>query len=297
MRLSKKVTALLMGATLLAASLAGCAKDSRSEMPTTETTCPTETAAILPARAERDGIQTVLAVSLNAFVLETGGYRNGNQADMLMLMVIDESLGRVTALQVNPDTIVSFAPSGAQAAAEMPLGEVVSYGSGGSDSCLNLLKAVSNLLGGIKIDHYMIFSQGAIEIVSDAMGGLTVTVPEDFAEEHPEFTSGEQALLTGKQAEDFFGFRDPADTSNQLHMARQQQFVTALYMPFVAKMQEDDFLTKLTMKLGDRLSTDLALSQMVQLMEVMDASELVETIEVLPSSSEGINRIIEKLFY
>ena len=285
MRLSKKVTALLMGATLLAASLAGCAKDSRSEMPTTETTCPTETAAILPARAERDGIQTVLAVSLNAFVLETGGYRNGNQADMLMLMVIDESLGRVTALQVNPDTIVSFA------------GEVVSYGSGGSDSCLNLLKAVSNLLGGIKIDHYMIFPQGAIEIVSDAMGGLTVTVPEDFAEEHPEFTSGEQALLTGKQAEDFFGFRDPADTSNQLHMARQQQFVTALYMPFVAKMQEDDFLTKLTMKLGDRLSTDLALSQMVQLMEVMDASELVETIEVLPSSSEGINRIIEKLFY
>ena len=68
-------------------------------------------------------------------------------------------------------------------------------------------------------------------------------------------------------------------------------------MPFVAKMQDDDFLTKLTMKLGDRLSTDLALSQMVQLMEVMDASELVETIEVLPSSSEGINRIIEKLFY
>lgn len=284
MRVSKKVSAFFLAAALLAAALAGCGREAG------ETAEPdtSETEMTRPAETARQGIQTMLAVRLSDFdpADSSAAFRNQNQADMLMLMVVDEARGRTTAVQVNPDTLVSFTPPGKTEAVEIPLGQVYSYGSAGSDSCLALRKAVSELLGGIQIDYYMIFAQGAIGIVSDVMGGLEVIVSEDFSEQYPEFVPGETALLTGEQAEDFFGFRDDGDVSNERRMARQQQFLTAVYSPFVEHMQQDDFLTRLTMQLGDRLVTDLALSQMVQLMEQMEKSELAETIVTLPGRVE-----------
>lgn len=297
----KKLSALLLSGALLLSVLTGCGASE----PVMETTQAVEETV----NTAREGIQTVLAVSLADFQPEaSSGFRNGSRADMLMLMVVDEAHGRTAALQLNPDILVPFRVPGTQEETELPLGEVYSFGSGGSDSCLSLLKSVSDLLGGIKMDHYLIFSQGAIGIVSDVMGGLEVIVPEDFSRKYPEFTSGEQALLTGDHAEDFFAFRDPDDAANELHMTRQQQFVTALYLPFTEKMQQEDFLTKLTMALGDRLSTDLALSQMVQLMAVMEACELEDTIVTLSGTltEDGdscradagtVDKIVEELFY
>lgn len=287
----KRLLSLVCGICLIL-SIAGCArKNGQGSQQNTE--------SLPAAKSVREGIRTVLAVSLKAFEPnESGGFRNESQADMLMLMVIDEGRGKTTAVQINPDTMVSFSPSGTTEARQIPLGEVYSYGSGGSDSCLQQLKAVSKLLGGVKIDHYMIFSQGAIGVVSDEMGGITVTMSEDFGKAHPEFTPGEQVRLTGGQADAFFAFRAPEDASNQLHMARQQQFMTALYLPLMEKIrQQEDFLPKLTMKLGDQLSTDLTLSQMVQLMETMESCKLDKTITVLPEAPEEMAPLLEKLFY
>lgn len=312
MRLSKKVLTLFLSAVLLVTSLTGCGGSKKTEKAAAEPTLPAATEEILSARSVREGIQTVMAVSLSDRDLadSAGGFRNANQADMLMLLIIDESRGRTTALQVNPDTVVPFTAPGTSDAVEIPLGEIYSYGSGGSDSCLNLQKAVSKLLGGIKIDHYMIFAQGALGIANDTLGGLEVDVPADLAEAYPEFTQEEPVRLAGEQANVFFSFRAVDDVTNQFHMARQQQFIAALYGPFTKSMQQDDFLTKLTMKLGDRLDTDLALSQMVQLMEVMESCQLDETIETLPGeakqedgqyryrvNADGVNRLVERLFY
>lgn len=307
MGLSKKLSALLAATALLASLLTGCGQTAPK---TAETTM--EPAVTVPAGTAREGVKTLLAVSLRDFspADSAPAFRNSNQADMLMLLVVDEKLGRTTGVQVNPDTMVSFTPPGKTEAVEVPLGEVYSYGSAGSDSCLALLKAVSELLGGVKIDHYMIFAQGAIGIVSDAMGGLEVTVSEDFSARYPQFAPGELATLNAEQADAFFGFRDDADESNRLHMARQQQFMTAVYGPFTEHMQQEDFLTRLTMQLGDRLMTDLALSQMVKLMEKMEATELVETIVTLPGSgawedgrysyrvdAAALDQILKELFY
>lgn len=309
MNLPKKAAALFLAVPLLLTMLTGCGGGKKAREMPSETTLPPVTES--PERAVRDGVQTVLAISLRPFEqADAAGFRNGSQADMLMLLVIDETRGRTTGLQLNPDTMVSFTAPGTQEPLELPLGEIYSYGSGGSDSCLSQQKAVSKLLGGLKIDHYMILSQDSIGIINDLLGGLEVKLPEALAEQYPEAGEAGAVRLTGQQAIGLFGYREDADVSGQLHMACQQQFMMALYGPFTRSMQDDNFLTKLTMQLGDRLNTDLALSQMVHLMEVMEACQLVDTIVTLPGEArqedgqyrcrvdpEKVEPILEDLFY
>ena len=122
----KRLLSLVCGICLLW-SIAGCArKNGQGGLQSTES---------LPAeKSVREGIRTVLAVSLKAFEPnESGGFRNESQADMLMLMVIDEGRRQTTAVQINPDTMVSFSPSGTTEARQIPLlddGEKSGHGGG-----------------------------------------------------------------------------------------------------------------------------------------------------------------------
>lgn len=264
---------------LLPALLSGCA---RSPEPVAQN--PT-TAATVPERQPKEGIQTILVVSLNASDTpqDSEAYRNGNQADLILALVIDEGHGKATALQLNPDTVVSFTPPGTSQPVETTLGLVYSYGSGGSDSCLSGSKAVSGLLGGARIDHYMTFTSDSIGIVSDMIGGVPV------ASETAEDTEEEWGTLLGEDAVEFFCFRNKDDTANEEHMARQRQYMAGMYAPFLECAQQEDFLTKLTLQLGERFSTDLTLSQMVQMMQILETCPLEETVLTVPGTAECVD--------
>lgn len=245
-------------------------------------------AATKPERQPKEGIQTLLVICLDSFEAprDSGAYRNGNKADLIMVMVIDEARGKTTALQLNPDTIVSFTVPGTSDPVDMPLGLVYSYGSGGSDSCLSGSKAVSKLLGGVPIDHYMTFTTDSIAIVNDMIGGVTVTVTEDFPKNYPQFAEGENVMLLGEDSVAFFRFRADEDIANEAHMERQRQYMSGMFAPFMEKASQENFLTQLTLQLGDALSTDLTLSQMVQMLETLGVYELDETILTLQGNAE-----------
>ncbi|MGN1002432.1 MAG: LCP family protein, partial [Oscillospiraceae bacterium] len=157
---------------------------------------------------------------------------------------------------------------------EATLGLVYSYGSGGSDSCLNGSKAVSGLLGGVSVDHYMTFTADSIAVVNDMLGGVMVPVTEDI----PGLDKGESVTLFGENAVAYFRFRDDGDVANEAHMERQRQYMTGMYGPFLEKTRQEDFLTKLTLQLGDGLSTDLTLSQMMQMLQSLETYALEETV-------------------
>ena len=93
--LLKKAICILLSAVMLAAMVSGCGKVPAAESSTQETTAVTTA----PARQVKDGIQTLLVICLDAFDApsDSGAYRNGNRADLIMLMVIDEALGKTTA--------------------------------------------------------------------------------------------------------------------------------------------------------------------------------------------------------
>lgn len=305
----KKTIWILLSAVLLAALVSGCGKlAGAGESSARETTAMTTA----PARQVRDGIQTLLVICLDAFDApgDSGAYRNGNRADLIMLMVIDEALGKTTALQLNPDTLVPFTPPGASEALEVPLGLVYSYGSGGSDSCLSGSKAVSGLLGGIPIDHYMTFTMDSIPIVNDMIGGVTVDITDDFPEEYPALQKGENVTLSGESAAAFFRFRADDDVDNEAHMERQRGYMAGLYSPFLKNAGQENFLTKLTLQLGERFTTDLTLSQMMQMLQSLETYPLDENILTLRGTAEisdgqfqfhadtdWLNQTAERLFF
>ena len=270
-----KSAAAVLLCLILIFLMAGCGK----------TAAPAATTkATVPNPVLREGIQTVLVSSLKPFAPEdNAGYRNEQQADLIMLLVVDEIKATITSVQLNPDSLVTYAPQGPSSAREMPLGQVVSYGSGGSDSCLPQTRAVSKLIGNVPIDHYMFFTLEAVEILNRMIGGVKVEITEEL----PGMEKGSTVTLSSDNVATFFDHRDPADTANEAHMARQQQYMMRSFTPFTEHMQQEDFLTKLTLQLGDRLSTDLTLSQMAQMMELLGVCTLDETIHTLPGTVEG----------
>lgn len=286
LRKNRYVVPILM---IVLALLSGCSQSSKAA----GTSAPTEASIMMtePTRQPKDGIQTLLVLCLDQFDAprDSGSYRNKNKADLIMLLIIDEDLGKTTALQLNPDTMVPFSAQGMSDTVDTPLGLVFSYGSGGSDSCLNERKAVSNLLGGIPIDHYMTFTVDSIAIVNDMIGGVTVAAAEEWPDKSTESGNGASLTLWGEDSIEFFSYRDDEDVANEAHMDRQRQYMTGLYSPFLANAQQESFLTKLTLQLGDGFSTDLTLSQMMQMLQSLGMYELEETIVTLQGTASKVD--------
>lgn len=282
----KKRISLLLAVLLCLSVLSGCAKKKTVKA---EQAQPVQTVAETePQLKTKTGIQTMLILCLDEHDIMdgSGGFRNANRADFALLMVIDEQAGKITSVQLNPDTVVPFAVPGKTETVEMPLGEVISYGSGGSDSCLYVAKAVSKLLGGIKVNNYLTFTMEAVGIVNDMIGGVTVPA-EESADAETDDTEG--VKLSGEDAVAYFTLREENDLANEAHMLRQRLYMGAMYAPFMICAQNEDFLTKLSMQLGERMATGLTLSELIQMFETMAAYTMEEEIVTIPGTVRQVN--------
>ena len=76
------------------------------------------------------------------------------------------------------------------------------YGTGMEDSCENMKKTVSKLLGGVAIDYYVSMNVEAIAPLNDAVGGVTVNVVHDFSQVDATIPKG-VVTLKGDQARAF----------------------------------------------------------------------------------------------
>ena len=74
------------------------------------------------------------------------------------------------------------------------------YGSGEEDSCENTVLAVSNLLYGMEIDHYVSLTMDGVALLNDLVGGVTVEVLDDFSGIDDTLVQGETVTLKGQQA-------------------------------------------------------------------------------------------------
>ena len=59
------------------------------------------------------------------------------------------------------------------------------------------MKAVSNLLFGIEINHYLSFTMDAVALVNDLVGGVQVEVLDDLTFLDPALRKGETVTLKG----------------------------------------------------------------------------------------------------
>jgi anionic cell wall polymer biosynthesis LytR-Cps2A-Psr (LCP) family protein len=125
----------------------------------------------------------------------------------------------------------------------------------------------------------------AIAIVNDAVGGVTLTVTDDFSEVDPSITRGE-ITLTGEQAWRYVQTRK--DVGNQLNLARmerQKQYVTAL-MEQLHSVEEDSgtFLVEVYEQIAPYIVTDCSVNVVTGLLQRCSDYELKEIL-----STEGRN--------
>ena len=157
------------------------------------------------AYAKREDLETVLLLGVDKFEGETPeGYVNNQQADFLLLLVMDKQHETCTPIQLNRDTMteiqilgVTGEPAGTFTG---QLALAHTYGSGEEDSCENTVLAVSNLLYGMEIDHYVSLTMDGVALLNDLVGGVTVEVLDDFSGIDDSLVQGETVTLQGQQA-------------------------------------------------------------------------------------------------
>lgn len=230
----------------------------------------------------RNDLKTVLVMGLDKYERpeDAWGYLNNQQADFLMLLVIDEKAGICNILHLNRDTMTDIPRLGVTGDA---VGTIVgqlalahTYGSGGSDSCLNATKAVSKLLCGVQIDHYITMTMDGVGIITDLVGGVEVTVLDDFSQVDPSLVKGEQVLLKGDQALTYVRTRkDMYDSSNLRRMERQRQFMNALYQKLSDCTKNDpEFMVNALVQLSDSVMSDCTPTQLEALSDLMEECAL-----------------------
>lgn len=160
----------------------------------------------------------------------------GGQADALFLLAQDTARNTLKVLMIPRDTMTEITLtdlSGNVLGKNVQhLNLAYAYGDGREKSCEYTVEAVSELLGGLQIDYYMAADIEVINLLNDAVGGVTVTIPTEGMEKRdPAFVKGSTVTLQGKQAEAFVRYRDISEDHTALYrMDQQQEYMTQFFL-------------------------------------------------------------------
>ncbi len=230
---------------------------------------------------KKSNLTTLLLMGVDRSDDLYNGFRQGGQADFLLLIVLDHDLKIVRQLQIDRDTMTEIETVGVLG---NPLGERVaqiclSYGFGkdSAASCKNTVVAIENLLG-IEVDRYASLDLNAIGLFNDALGGVPVTLEEDFTAYDPQMRAGATVNLMGSQAETFVRYRiDVGDGSNVSRMKRQRVYMAAASEKMREQLSSDTaFIGLLNDVLDDIMTTDMNRGKFIS--EIMRAY----SYEILP---------------
>lgn len=209
-------------------------------------------------------------------------FRSG-QADVQMVLVVDHSAQSWQLLQLNRDSMV-----------EVPVlslwGNVVgwqtqqlalahAFGDGLELSCENNVRAVSRLMWDQPIDGYYALNMDAVGLLNDFVGGVTVTVTDDFRAADASLKLGETLRLNGEQAVTFVrGRKTVADGTNINRMGRQKQYM-ASFIERCRAMDETEAEEALRMAEAYTVS-DMSRVQMIRMLVRLRGYEQKEMLTV-----------------
>lgn len=202
------------------------------------------------------------------------GKADAGQADAIFLVSWDRVEHSLTGITIPRDTITEieiFDQEGNSAGKSQDhINLAYAYGEGDRKSCELMEEAVSNLLYGIPIQGYCSINMDGIPVLTEAVVGVTVTVPDNsLTGVNPQWTQGSQIQLTPENVEDFVRYRDTSVSQSALgRMERQQIFLNA----YAQKAQEvygqnPSLITELYTSLEDYMVTNISNDQFIQIME------------------------------
>lgn len=205
-----------------------------------------------------------MGVDRNGSMLETTTYTFGGQADGIFVIAQDTTRNTIKILIVPRDSMTEITMtdlSGNVLGTDIQhLTLAYAYGDGREGSCELVADALSKLLGGLSIDHYIAANIEAINIMNDSVGGVTVTIPSDGMEKRdPAFVKGARVTLHGEQAEAFVRYRDVKEAHSAVYrLQRQQEYITNFFDVVKQKSAGDSgIVTRLFGQIEEHMVTDM----------------------------------------
>lgn len=190
-------------------------------------------------------IRSYLIMGIDDTAAQGDGYVMGGQCDVLNLLVVDHTNMTYQYLPINRNTICDVrwydVDGNDMGTSEIQIAYAHAVGDGGTFSCENTVEAVSNYLGGVEIQSYIALGMSSIATINRLVGGVTVTIDDDFSATDPSLVKGETITLTDEQAETFVRARTSMkdDSTNEARMRRQQVFLDALRTQMLEKAKAD----------------------------------------------------------
>ncbi|MDD3404441.1 MAG: LCP family protein [Hespellia sp.] len=259
-------------------------------------------------------IRTVLflGVDTREKIENANGAGNNGQADCIILMLMNKKTKKTTLLEISRESMVDvdiYAQDGEYFATEQAqIALQYAYGDGDNKSSWLMKKAVSNLLGGIRINSCIALNIDGIVNITDALGGVELTVPKDYTYIEPEFAEGATITLNGQQAERYVRYRDiTVSGSNTDRMERQNQFIPAMVAKAKSVSNGDSTAySRLMDAASSYMTTDLSGDDL----KGLASYDVIEDVEIVPGEvkagaehdeywvdSEKTHDLVMKLFY
>lgn len=227
------------------------------------------------------------------------GARRGGQADFLRLLIIDRENKNVSQIAIDRDTMTPITILGVlgersgMRTAQISLSHA--FGDGRDESCRLTKEAVSNFLLQTPIDFYMAMDMSGISVLNDFLGGVTVTLEDDFSEEDASMTMGKTITLHGDQAELFVrGRRNIGEKTNESRMKRQEQYLSQMMKIIVERQQQDpNFIGEMYDAVAPYMVTDISRGQMLNEAAVMREYSIAEAVHIVGSHKIGTDGFME----
>lgn len=201
------------------------------------------------------------------------------RSDTMIVMLVDSDKEEVTMLSISRDTQADVDITNdygeSLMIAEMHLALQYSYGDGGVTSCSLSRNAISRLLYDIPINYYMSMNLDGMDAIVNAIGGLTITMDDDYTYINEAFIEGETVVLDGDLADSFVRYRDTTVVgSNDQRMERQELFLQAFVAQMKSKIGDDtSSLESMWNLMSNFLTTDLSID-MIEMLVSYDMNEV-----------------------
>ena len=209
-------------------------------------------------------------------------YRNGGQADFLMLLAIDHGEKQIHQLQIDRDTMAEVMVLGVYGnetgTRELQICLAHSFGARPEDNARYTVRAVRNLLNDLEIDGYYMVDYSAVPALTDLLDGVPVTIAEDMTPVNPEWYKGHTITLKGTDAETFVRTRKSIGSgTNAERMNRQMVYMRSVIDRIYQKLSDTpDFASELVSTIQSIAVTDLTNQRLLE--EINEA----RSYEVLP---------------
>ena len=194
---------------------------------------------------------------------ESDYYRSGGQSDVIIVFSMNLKTKEYFMLSINRDLAVPVEnynyDGSSYGVVDEQIALAYAYGDGARPSGRNVIKSLNWLLGSDM--KFLGFIAAPIPIVStlaDAVGGVEVTIEDDFSGVDDTLVMGEKVNLTGKHAETFVRARMSMKESNtnSLRMNRQIVFMEAFMKKMKSSMSTDDLINMYS-DVIDMVNTDM----------------------------------------